>query len=160
MRMLLVALCVGVAGCAPAASRAAPAVATSAAVSEASGSGAQLFALQGAFLAPLPNGGRVAIGNGWIEPRFAPFPPGPRSDLDIVVVSAATNLPAVATVAVVAEMLDMAHGAVAQRATPAMTGHHVAKLDLAMRGTWRFTVNVELEGVRSATVLLLAESAP
>lgn len=127
----------------------------------AEGSRPLLFALEGGFLSPLRNGGRVAIANGWIEPHFSPFPPGRRSDLDIVVVSAMTGEPAQAQVSVTYEMLDMAHGALAQHALPGMSaGHHMAKLDLSMQGLWQFKVKVSLEGTTSITVLVLTESEP
>lgn len=167
MRILLglvTLVALGLAACTSATSTAAPparlaaAPTTGAASNDASASGPRLFALDGAFLTPVANGGRVAIANGWIEPHFSTFPPAAKSDLDIVVMSAATRAPAQADVSVLYEMLDMAHGMLARHAVPGMrTGHHIATMDLSMRGTWRFQVKVRLEGVWSTAVLVLSE---
>jgi hypothetical protein len=120
--------------------------------------GARLYAFDGGIAVRAENGARLPIANGWVEPRFASFPPGARTDLDIVVVSATTQSPVSADVTVTYEMLDMGHGAMAEHAVPTMPGHHVARIDLSMVGTWRFKIRVLLDGVTSNVVLLLSES--
>jgi hypothetical protein len=45
---------------------------------------ASVFVNEGGMVRPLVNGGRVALeGSGWATLRFAPFPPSPRTELDI-----------------------------------------------------------------------------
>lgn len=162
MRTVVVAVMLVAAGCAPAGAASAP-VSTAATPAPAesatrAANGSQLYVLEGTFLSPIQNGARVAIANGWIEPRFAPYPPGPRAELDVVVVSAATGAPSPAEVIVLYEMVEMAHGTMALRATPgAATGHHVARLEFVMRGTWLLRVRVLLDGVTSSATLVLAE---
>ncbi len=114
-----------------------------------------LFVMDGGMAVRAENGARIAIANGWVEPRFSPFPPGPRTELDILVLSESG---APADVVVTYEMLDMGHGAMADHAMLSGAGHHVAHLDLSMQGTWRFKIRVVVDGVTSTVVLLLSDT--
>lgn len=160
MRLLLIALSALIAACGPSVPVNGIGAADPAGVpADASRPQLALFVGEGGFLVPLPNGGRVAIANGWIEPRFRDCPSGARCDLDVLVVSAATGAPTLADVVVTAEMLEMGHGSMAHHASMTAVGHHVARLDLSMVGTWRFVVRVRLDGVTSDAVLLLRQNA-
>ncbi len=149
MIRLLAAAAVVLAACAPAAANgglepAAPVRAIT----------ATLFTLDGGIALRAENGARIRIANGWVEPHFSPFPPGPRTELDVVVLS---DSGAPADVVVTYEMLDMGHGAMADHAAPSSAGHHLAHLDLSMQGTWRFKIRVVVDGVTSTVVLLLSD---
>lgn len=115
------------------------------------------FVNEGGLLAPLANGGRVQLVDGWAQVYFAPYPPITRSDLDVVVYDGASGRPVSADVFVAYEMLGMEHGLVTRRAAPGAAGHHRMPLHLAMPGTWRFTVNVEVNGVASKVLLIVPE---
>lgn len=115
------------------------------------------FVSEGGLLRPLANGDRVALANGWAELSFSPYPPSARSDLDVLVVGAASEKPARADVSVAYEMLGMEHGTVIQRATAGANGHHVLPLNLAMPGTWRFQIKVVLDGTPSTVMLIVPE---
>lgn len=115
----------------------------------------QLFALDKGFTFPLRNGARVAIENGWIEPRFSPFPPGKDVDLDVAVIAASPAAGA-AEVTVSYDMVEMGHGATTVHAGADGAGHHRAHVPMGMYGTWLITVKVVLDGVTSTAVLMLA----
>ncbi len=115
----------------------------------------QLFAMDKDYMFPLRNGARVPIENGWIEPRFSPFPPAKSVDLDVVVGGPSTG-PVTADVTVSYEMLEMAHGVTTVHAETNVAGHHQAHIAMGMYGTWRIKVNVILDGVPSTATLILA----
>lgn len=118
------------------------------------------FVSEGGFLAPLKNGGRVQLADGWAQLYFAPYPPQARTDLDVVVYDGATGRPASADVSIAYEMLGMEHGVVTQRAAPGAPGHHRIPLNLGMPGMWRFQLKVLHGGATSTVLLIVPEVGP
>lgn len=152
MRRLGAALLLVLAACAPAVSDAAPA-----GVGAVDAGEPQVFVLDGGLLAPLANGGRVALANGWAELSFSPYPPRTRSDLDVRVFDGASGQPVRADVTLTYEMIAMEHGIVLQRAIARDGGHHRFPLNVAMPGAWRFLVKVVHQGTSSTVLLLIPE---
>ena len=132
---------------APAAPAAAPAV---------SHAPPELFLVNGPLATRTENGARLPIANGWVEARLSNFPPGPIAELDVLVISKATNAPARAEVTVSYDMAAMEHGIIEERARPSAGGHHAAKLELWMLDAWRIKIQIVLDGVTSQVVLIVA----
>jgi len=149
----LLAACAGAAASLPKATAPVAAPAAPPAVSYAA---PELFLVNGPLAMHTENGARLPIANGWVEARLSNFPPGPIAELDVLVISKATNAPARADVTVSYDMAQMEHGLIEERAHPGAGGHHAAKLELWMLDAWRIKIQIVLEGVPSDIVLLVA----